>query len=129
MLHPSNWSLQFANEKQRTKFELLSSKLTCEQKFWHVDTFRILEMLDDVGGLFGNLGWFKYAKIKCMSYDRMMLKFLSSWHVDWADSYRHNEVLITFTMFNNDHKISLRDYNELLHHLIQDKAYIDVPTN
>jgi len=39
-------------------------------------------MLDDVAGLLDNLGWGKYVEMKCVSYDRLMLEFLSFFHVD-----------------------------------------------
>ena len=50
-----------------------------------------------------------------MSYEQLVLEFLSTLHVDWAVPYRDQEVVISFLMFNMYHRISLRRFNALLH--------------
>ena len=73
-----------------------------------MDSLRVMGMLDDVGTLLGNLGFIYYVKMKCVSYDRLVLEHLSSAHVDGVGCYTGNEVLITFHMFYTDHVMSLR---------------------
>jgi len=53
-------------------------------------------MLDHVVILLGKLGWLEYAETKCISYDRLMVEFLTSLNVDWVDFYGDQEVLISF---------------------------------
>ena len=78
------------------KFELLSSSMTCEQKFQHVDTLRILGMLNYMVGFLGKLACLKYMNLKCESYDKTVLDFLNALHVDQVKSHKGNELLITF---------------------------------
>ena len=58
--------------------------------------WRILGILDDIVTLLGNLGWLGYVEMKCVSCNDLVLKLLSSLHVDQVESYRGNEVLIIF---------------------------------
>ena len=51
-------------------------------------------MSNDIRDLLGNLGWLDYVDMKNVSYDRLMLEFLCSLHVDWDGSYGDNKVLI-----------------------------------
>ena len=64
------------------KYESLSARKTSEQKFWHVESFRTLRMLDDVVTLLSNLWQMEYVEMKSMSYDRLIIELLSSLHVD-----------------------------------------------
>ena len=57
MLPLSTGGLPFVNDEQRSKYEILSARKTSEQRFWHVESLRQLEMLDDVVSLLRNLGW------------------------------------------------------------------------
>jgi len=43
-----------------------------------------------------------------------MIEFLSSLHVDWDGTFDSHEVAIYFRMFNVDHRMHLRMFNELL---------------
>ena len=53
-----------------------------------MDTLRILGKFDAVGASLGKLGWLEYVETnmylerKYVSYDGLMLEFLSSSHVD-----------------------------------------------
>ena len=76
------------NDEQRTKYEILSTRQTSEQKFWHMESLRQLGMLDDVVTLLTNLGWLEYVEMKCMAYDWLIFEFLSLLNVDWASLYR-----------------------------------------
>jgi len=62
-------------KKQKVKCETLSYGKMSEQKCWHVESLRTLELLDDVVALLRNLGWLHYVGITCMSYDRLILSF------------------------------------------------------
>ena len=62
-----------------------------------------------------------------MSYDQLVIEFMSSLHVDWVGLYRGQNVLITFCMFNTNHWMSLRGFNELFHLLVNADALRDVP--
>ena len=75
--------------------------------------------MDDVGALLGNM--------KCIPYDRLVLEVLSTLNIDWDKSYNSKEVLIAFKMFNIDHRMSVRDFNELSHFLVHSDAFQDVP--
>jgi len=85
-------------------------------------------MLDDVVTLLINLDWLEYIEMKCVSYDWLVIEFLSSLNVDWANPLRGQEVLITFYMFNLDHRLSLREFNQLLHLLMYSDFFQDVPS-
>ena len=85
-------------------------------------------MLDDMLTLIGRLVWTKYISMQCPSYDRLMIEFLSSLDVDWDGSYGGHEVAIYFRMFNIDHRISLRMFNELLRFPVVNGAFRDVPS-
>ena len=63
-----------------------------------------------------------------ISYDRLMVEFLSSLNVDWDGNYGDHEVAIYFRMFNIDHRMSLRMFNELLRFPVVDGAYKDAPS-
>ena len=71
-------------------------------------------MLDDMLTLINRLGWAEYITMQCISYDRLMIEFLSSLHVDWDGTFAGHEVVISFHMFNVDHRMNLRMFNELL---------------
>jgi len=92
------------------KYELLGTRKTSEQKYYHVESLRALGRVYDVGTLLGNLGWLDYVEMKCKSHNQRVIELLSY----WAGSYRDQEVLITFHMFSTDHQVSLRGFNELL---------------
>jgi len=42
MLPPSTRGLTFVNDEQRPKYEILCTKKTSEQKFWHIESLRQL---------------------------------------------------------------------------------------
>jgi len=69
MLPRSTRGLTFVNDKQRIKYDTLSTRKKSEQKFWHLDSLRHLRMLDDVVALLTNLGRMEYVEMKCMPYD------------------------------------------------------------
>lgn len=56
--------------------------MICEQKHWHVDSLTVWGTLDNVGALLGNLDWLHYVEMKYVSYDKLVVKFLSSLHMD-----------------------------------------------
>jgi len=116
------------NDDQRIKYETLSTRKTNEQKFWHVDSLRQLSMLDDIVILMSNLDWMEYVEMKCMSYDKLIITFLNSLNVDWASSHGGHKVLISFRMFNSDHRLSLREFNRLLHLPVYSDSFRDVPS-
>ena len=66
--------------------------------------------------------------MQCTSYDRLMIEFLSSLHVDWDGTFDGHEVAIYFRMFNVDHRMHLRMFNELLRLLVVDGTFRDVPS-
>jgi len=53
-----------------------------DQKFWYIDSLRTLGMLDDMVALLGNLGWMEYVEMQCVSYNQLVIEFLSSLNVD-----------------------------------------------
>ena len=57
-----------------------------------------------------------------------MIEFLSSLNFDWDGTFRGNEIVISFHMFNMDHQMNLRMFNELLKFSVVDGAYRDVPS-
>ena len=126
MLPPSIRGLTFVNDEQRSKYEILSARKTSEQKFWQIESLRQLGMLDDIVALFRNLGWLEYVEMKYVAYNWLVVEFLSLLNVDWVSLYRCQEVLITFRMFNADHKLSLREFNNLLHLLVHSDSFRDV---
>jgi len=85
-------------------------------------------MLDDMLALIGKLGWIEYIGMQCTSYDRLMIEFLSSSNVNWNGAFRGPEVEISFCMFNVDHRMNLRMFNEFLKFSVVDGAYRDVPS-
>jgi len=95
--------------------------------FIYVDSLQTLGMLDDMLHLISKLGWTEYIGMQCTSYDRLMIEFLSSLNVNWDGRFRGHEVEISFHMFNVDHRMNLRIFNDLLKFLVVDGAYRDVP--
>ena len=65
--------------------------------------------------------------MQSLSYNCLVLEFLSSLSVNWDGTYRGWEVEISFRMFNIDHQMSLRMVNKLLKLLAVKCAYRDVP--
>jgi len=110
------------------KYETLSARKASEQKFWHMDSLRTLGLLDDVVALHRNLGWMDYVAMKCISYDWLISTFLSSLHVDWVRKYNGEEVLISFRMFNMDHRMSLRGFSEFFHFLVYKDSFPNMLT-
>ena len=76
------------NDDQRIKYETLSSRKLNEQKFWHMNSLSQLGILDDVVTLLSKLGWIEYIELKCVSYDMLIVAFLSSLIVGWTGSHR-----------------------------------------
>jgi len=83
-------------------------------------------MLDNVVALLSNLGWMEYVERNCVSYDRLIIAFLSSLNVDWFGSYRVQEVLISFRMCNTNHMMSLREFNGLIYLPVYLESFRDV---
>jgi len=127
-LPASTRGLQFSSDEQKSRYELLATRHASEQKFFHADSLRTLGMLDDLLTLFGRLGWSDYINMQYASYDRLMIEFLSSLSIDWDGLYDGQEVVIRFRMFNIDHRMSLRMFNDLLRLPVADGAYRDVPS-
>ena len=127
VLPASTRGLQFVSDDQKSRYELLATRHASEQKFFHADSLRTLRMLDDMLTLFGRLGWTDYINMQYTSYDRLMIEFLSSLTIDWDGHYNGQEVVIYFRMFNIDHRMSLRMFNDLLRLPVVDGAYSDVP--
>ena len=126
LLPPSTRGLTFVSDAQKSRYELLITRNTSEQKYFHANTLRQLGLLDDMLVLFGRLGWTEYVNMQYPSYDRLMVEFLSSLSIDWDRTYNGQEVEIYFRMFNIDHRMSLRMFNDLLHFPVVDGAYRDV---
>jgi len=99
--------LQFVNNDQKSRHEVLVTRNTSEQKYFHADSLRSLGLLDDLLTLLGRLGWTDYINMQYTSYDRLMFEFLSSFVVNWDGRYNGQEVAIYFRMFNIDHRMSL----------------------
>jgi len=91
--------LHFASEEQKTRYEILATRKTSEQKFFHVDSLRTLGLLHDTLSIMYKLGWMEYIGIQYTSYDHLMIEFLSSLNVNWDGKFRGQEVDITFHMF------------------------------
>jgi len=66
--------------------------------------------------------------MSCATDDCLILEFLNSLNVDWPRSYRGQEDLISFQIFNMDHKMSLTEFNELLRLPIYLNSFRDVPS-
>ena len=62
-----------------------------------------------------------------MAFDRLTLEFLSSLRVEWNGTYRGEIVDISFRMFNSDHRMSLKGFNNLLHLSHHPDSFCDVP--
>lgn len=128
ILPASTRGLQFVSDEQKSRYELLSTRNTSEKKYFHADSLRSLAMLYDMLTLIGRLGCTEYINMQCTSYDRLKIKFLSSLQIDWDGSYGGHEVAIYFCMFNINHRMNLRMFNELLRFPVVDRAFRDVPS-
>ena len=126
VLPASTRGLQFISGAQKSRYELLVTRYASEQKFFHADSLRTLGLLDDMLVLFGRLGWSDYINMQYASYDRLMVEFLSALSIDWDGRYNGQEVAISFRMFNVDHRMSLRMFNDILRLPVADGAYRDV---
>jgi len=76
--------------------------------------------------LIGRLGWTKDINMQCTSYNHLLIEFLGSLHVNWDGSYGGHEAAIYFYMFNIDHRMDLRIFNELLRLPVVNGAFRDV---
>ena len=123
ILPASTRCLQFVNNDQKSRYELLVTRNTSEQNFFHADSLRSLGLLDDLLTLVGRLGWTEYITMQYTSYDRLMVEFLSSLAVDWDGTFNGLDVAIFFRLFNIDHRMSLRMFNDLLRLPVVDGAY------
>jgi len=101
--------------------------MTSEQKFLHVESLQTLGIYDDKRTLLGNLGLLHFVERKCVTYDRLILEFLSSLRVEWNGSYRDESVDISFCMFNTDHRMSFKGFNNLLHLPNYPDSFCNVP--
>jgi len=61
--------LHFASEEQKTRYEILATRNTSEQKYFHVDSLRTLGVLDDMSNLMHKFGWMEYIGMQRTSYD------------------------------------------------------------
>ena len=52
--------------------------MTGKQKFLHAESLQTLGLYDDTRTLLGNLGLLHFVDRKCVTYDRLILEFLSS---------------------------------------------------
>jgi len=84
------------NNEQKSRYEVLVTRNTSEQKYFHADSLRSLGLLDDLLTLLGRLGWTDYINMQYTSYDRLMVELLSSLAVDWDGRYNGQEVAIYF---------------------------------
>ena len=75
ILSTSTRGLYFASNEQKTHYEILTTRKASEQKFFHVDSFRNLGLLDDMLSLIRNLGWIEHIGMQCTSYDHLILEF------------------------------------------------------
>jgi len=105
------------NDAQKLKYESLSVRFTSDQKFLHVEFLQNLGICEDVQPLLRNLGLLHFVERKCVTFDWLTLKFLSSLRVEWNGTYRGEIVDISFRMFNIDHCMRLKGFNNLLHFL------------
>ena len=128
ILPASTRGLHFASKEQKARYEILATRKTSEQKYFHVDSLRTLGMLNDMLHLICKLGWTEYIDMQRTSYDRFMREFLSSLNVNWDGTFRGREGEISFHMFNVDHRMNLRMFNELLKFPIVNGEYRDVPS-
>jgi len=127
VLPPSTRGLIFANDAHKTKYESLCGRLASEQKLLHADSLRTLGLYDDMQLLLENLGLSHFAERHCVTFDRLTLEFLSSLRVEWNGTYRGEIVDISFRMFNTDHRLSLRGFNNLMHFPNHPDSFCDVP--
>ena len=127
ILPPCTRGLIFANDAHKTKYESLCGRLTSEQKLLHADSLRTLGLYDDMQLLLGNLGLSHFAERHCVTFDRLTLEFLSSLRVEWNGTYRGEIVDTSFRMFNTDHRMSLRGFNNLMHFPNHPDSFCDVP--
>ena len=82
ILPASTRDLQFVNNEQKSRYEVLVTRNTSEQKYFLADSLRSLGLLDDLFTLLGRLGWTEYITMQCTSYDHLMVEFLSSLAID-----------------------------------------------
>jgi len=64
ILPASTGGLSFVNDEQKSRYELLATRNTSEQKYFHADSLRSLGMLDDMLTLIGRLGWAEYITMQ-----------------------------------------------------------------
>jgi len=126
-LLPSTRGLMSMNDAQKWKYESLSVMMTSEQKFSHVESLQTLGICDDMRTLLENLGLLHFVDRKCVTHYRLILEFLSSVRVEWSGYYRGEIVNISFRMFNIDHHMSLKGFNNLLHLPNFLGSFCDVP--
>jgi len=72
ILPASTRGLQFVSDEQMSRYAILATRNTSEQKFFHADSLHSLGMLDDMLTLISRLGWAEYITMQCTSYDRHM---------------------------------------------------------
>jgi len=63
ILPASTRGLQFVNDEQKSCYELLATRNTSEQKYFHANSLQSLGMLDDMLTLLGRLGWTEYINM------------------------------------------------------------------
>ena len=66
--------------------------------------------------------------MQCTLYNHLMIEFLNSLNVNWDGTFGGHEVEISFCIFNVDHWMNLRIFNELLKFLVIDRVYRDMPS-
>ena len=127
ILPPSTRGLIFVNDAQKLKYKSLSVRMTSELKFLHVESLQNLGIYEDMQTLLGNLLLLHFIERKCVTFDWLTWEFLSSLRVEWNGTYRGEIVDISFRMFNNDHCISLKGFNNLLHFPNHLDSFYNVP--
>ena len=115
------------NDAQKLKYESLSVRLTSEQKLLHMESLQNLGIYEDMQTLLRNLGLLHFVERKCVTFDWLTLEFLSSLRVEWNGTYRGEVVDISFGMFNTDHRMSLKGFNNLLHFPNHLDSFCNVP--
>jgi hypothetical protein len=109
-----NHEIQFRDNKQRDKYKILISKTLHPSRYPNTHTLDVLELLDDVVRMIGNLGWTNLLK-PMRGYENFTYEFLSS-IVFTKDklNFDNPNHRVVFRLMNVDYNMSLQHFHDAL---------------
>lgn len=104
----------YRNDEQRERNEVLRFRTIHPTRYLDFPFIRKLGLRADINFMLTNIGWTTFATMhNDVVYPRLVLEFLSSLHTEILSGPNCSEGLISFRMFNQEHELTLAQFNNI----------------